>query len=164
MPLTDVADSGSEPAVAAWRFEGTVHCRAQPRAGQWRLRGRLAARRGEQAPAEAELLLTGVRPTPPTQQLPATLQGLHVQVQSPTLLSANSGDGRAAPQLLRLQTPEASMSLQVNSVHLQRDASRAFYHAVPGAALPRLTRYGWTLLLTLLRLPLLSRLIDRSYR
>ncbi len=45
------------------------------------------------------------------------------------------------------------------ALRLHRDASRAFFGAVPPMPVPRLTRAAWAALLLLLRLPLVSRLL-----
>jgi len=123
-----------------------VQCLAQPRAGDWRLRGRLRSEDGARPAAPAELLLSGVRPTASAQILPSRLHELRVQ-------GLVSGPG------LQLQAREGSYSLEPEAVRLHHDPAGSFYQALPRVGLPRRTRVAWAALLTLLRVPLVSRLL-----
>lgn len=142
---------GGLSALLPWSrtlvFEGPVQCLVQPRAGDWRLRGQLRSEDAGRAAAPAELLLSGVRPVASAQALPPRLHELRVQA----LVSPRVG--------LQLQAHEGSYSLELEAVRLHHDPSRNFYQALPRIALPRRTRIAWTALLTLLRVPLVSRLL-----
>lgn len=123
-----------------------MQCLAQPRAGDWRLRGRLRSEDGRPA-APAELLLSGVRPAATAQILPPRLHALRVQ----GLASPGSG--------LQLEAHEGSYRLTADAARLHHDPSHSFYQALPRIALSRRTRLAWAALLTLLRVPLVSRLL-----
>lgn len=137
-------------------FEGPVQCRAQPRAGDWRLRGRLRSAQAGKPAASAELLLSGVRFTASAQALPSRLHELRVRTTETT--QARLPRGRRA-QGLSFQAREGAFTLEVEALRVHHDVSQSFYHALPRIALPRLTRAAWATLLTLLRVPLVSRLL-----
>jgi hypothetical protein len=137
------------------QFEGPVQCFAQPRAGDWRLRGRLRSVAAGRPAAPAELLLSGVR-SASAQALPARLYELRVSTTESS--EAALLQGRRAHEL-RLEAREGRFTLQVEALRVHHDVSQSFYHALPRIALPRLTRAAWAALLTLLRVPLVSRLL-----
>lgn len=146
----------------AWVFEGPVECAGPLRTDRWRLCGRLAALQAGGKAGAAELLLSGVHLPGPLQGLPAKLHDLRVQAIPEARTAAGESTARPAPWRLELESRDLTLTLQVDSVHLHRDASQAFFSAVPGAVLSSRTRLGWALLLTLLRVPLVARLINRS--
>jgi hypothetical protein len=142
-----------QPSPRTLVFEGPVQCVAQPRAGDWRLRGRLrseAAAAPAAPAAPAELLLSGVRASGAAQALPPRLHELRVHAQAPHV---PAGYG------LHLEALEGSYDLELEALRLHHDASQGFYQALPRTALPRLTRAGWAALLMLLRVPLVARLL-----
>jgi hypothetical protein len=137
--------SGVDASQGSLIFEGPVQCLAQPRAGDWRLRGRLrSANAGKHAPP-VELLLSGVRCAAPALPLPPRLHELRVQ----------------AGVVLELSAREGSFILEVEALRVHHDVSRSFYRALPRISLSLLTRAGWATLLTLLRLPFISRLLKK---
>ena len=164
-------------------FEGVVHCIAQPRAGDWRLRGRLRSAQAGQPASPVEVLLSGVRtvgaaqlsgsarPGSASQPLPLRLHELRVQAFpcADGELQAQAGGhagalatpaGRCAYRL-QLEAREGRLGMQVDALHWHRDAANAFYGALPKVTLPALTRFGWAALLTLLRVPLVARRLSR---
>jgi hypothetical protein len=137
-------------------FDGPVQCLAQPRAGDWRLRGRLRSEAAGDSSRPAELLLSGVRAATPTQPLPRCLHDLRLQV-----VVGPEGDRDEAAMTLSLAAREGSFTLEVEALRVHYDVSQSFYPALPRVVLPLLTRAAWAALLTLLRVPLLSRLLNR---
>lgn len=131
-------------------FEGPVHCLAQPRDADWRLRGRLRSEGTDKPAVAAELLLSGVRSAAPALPLPPRLHELRVHPIT---------DVPEAPRAfrLKLEAREGGFMLEVEALRVHHDVARPFYAALPRIRLPRLTRIGWAALLTLLRVPLISR-------
>jgi hypothetical protein len=144
-------DASLNPLV----FEGPVQCVAQPHSGDWRLRGRLRSADAGKPSASVELLLSGMRSVASVPRLPPRLNELRVQ------LVANLPQERGAYRL-QLGAREGSFVLEVQALRVHHDVSRSFYHALPRIPLPPLTRAGWAVLLTLLRVPLVSRLLNRE--
>jgi hypothetical protein len=62
---------------------------------------------------------------------------------------------------LSLDAREGRFALDVEALGIHHDVSQSFYHALPRIALPALTRAGWTALLILLRVRLVSRFLSR---
>jgi hypothetical protein len=66
-----------------------------------------------------------------------------------------------APQRYRIESPELQLELRARSVQLHRDAAAAFFGAVPPPRVPLHLRFGWALLLTLLRIPGADALVGK---
>jgi hypothetical protein len=62
-------------------------------------------------------------------------------------------DHGAAPRRFRIESPEVQLELQARSAQLHRDAAAAFFGAVPPPRVPLRRRLGWSLLLSVLRIP-----------
>jgi hypothetical protein len=75
--------------------------------------------------------------------LPAALRDLRV-LELPVAV---------APRRFRIDCPGLQLELQARSVQLHRDAGVAFYGAVPPPRVPLRVRLGWSLLLSVLRIP-----------
>jgi hypothetical protein len=67
----------------------------------------------------------------------------------------------AGPQCYLLRSQELQLEFEADSMQLHRDAAREFFAAVPPPAVPWRVRLGWTLLLSLLRLPGAGALLSR---
>jgi len=61
----------------------------------------------------------------------------------------------------RIDGAGSQLTLQARSVQLHRDAAAAFYGAVPPPRVPLKMRLGWTLLLSVLRIPGAGALLGR---
>jgi hypothetical protein len=131
-------------------FDGVVGCEQQPDSAMVRLRG--TARGGS---AAAEVWFSGVSfAAAPASgpALPAVLQRVSVFE-----LALEPASRRA----FRIETSVGSFELHAGSVQVHRDAAREFFGAVPPLRVPRATRLGWALLLTLLRMPGAVRLLAK---
>jgi hypothetical protein len=126
-------------------FDGAIVCRQPSGAVNLLLRGR------ERGAEYVEALFAGAAPDAPA-VLPAMLHDVRLYQDSPNRFT--------------LLAKELRTSLTARSLQLHRDAARAFLRAVPPPRVPLGRRIGWTLLLTLLRIPgaaaLLMRLRGRS--
>ncbi len=130
-------------------FAGAVQCESADGAGQLVLRG---CARGMQ-PARSgltEVLFSGTG----TVTLPPALRDARV-----IELTA------VAPRRYRIESAGLQLEFPARSVQLHRDAAAAFFAAVPPVRVPLRLRVGWSLLLTVLRIPkaaLLLRMIRGS--
>jgi hypothetical protein len=89
--------------------------------------------------------------------LPSGLRGLRVSE-----LSAPDGAQPArGARSFRIDGAGLQQTLQARSVQLHRDAAAAFYGAVPPPRVPLKLRLGWTLLLSVLRIPGAGALLGR---
>jgi hypothetical protein len=66
-----------------------------------------------------------------------------------------------APRRYRIESPQLQLELSARSAQLHRDVAAAFFAAVPPARVPLRQRLGWSLLLTLLRLPRAELLVRK---
>ena len=66
--------------------------------------------------------------------------------------TAATGHG-VAPRRFRIESPGAQLELQARSVQLHRDVALTFFAAVPPPRVPLRLRLGWSLLLSVLRIP-----------
>jgi hypothetical protein len=142
------APGDSVPAAVRVRFVGWVGCEPLRGGRDWRLSGQVRAANGAEA---RQLLLSGVEPAEAA-ALPAQLQQLEVQV------NAHERGGYR----LQLLSADGRFSLRVRALQLHRDASAQFFRAVTPVPVPWHTRALWALLLTLLRVPVVSRRLIRS--
>jgi hypothetical protein len=85
--------------------------------------------------------------------LPADLRDIRV-VELPVVV---------APRRFRIDCPGLQLEIQARSVQLHRDAAAAFYGAVPPPRVPLRLRFGWSLLLSVLRIPGADTLV-RKFR
>ncbi|HWG76100.1 MAG TPA: hypothetical protein VN660_04835 [Steroidobacteraceae bacterium] len=146
-------------------FEGPVQCLAQPRTGDWRLRGRLRGAEAGKPSAPVELLASGMCASASAQPLPSRLHELRVRVTAPLHSDRDGSAVRprgAGAYGLSLEAREGRFTLQVESLRVHHDVSQSFYRALPRTSLSLMTRAGWATLLTLLRLRLISRLLTRT--
>jgi hypothetical protein len=97
--------------------------------------------RGHAADGDTEVLFSAASAV----ALPPALHDVRVV----ELLDAAS----ATERHFRLQAPQLLLELRARSVQLHRDAAAAFFRALPPTQVPLRLRLGWSLLLSLLRLP-----------
>lgn len=92
--------------------------------------------------------------------LPALLHGVRVTEHEPESLSVPGAhpDARASRRF-RIDADEGQYSVRARSMQLHADPSRAFYAVLPAEQVPRLTRWGWSALLTVLRVRPIVRLL-----
>jgi hypothetical protein len=127
-------------------FDGAVACSLEPGAVNLVLRG-LAC----DLPAEA-LLAGAVLDLPGG--LPAALHAVSLSEYAPSPEDAST-------RRFRLQSQRLQLDLAARSVQLHRHVARAFFGAVAPPRVPFGRRLGWTVLLTLLRIPGVERLLVR---
>jgi hypothetical protein len=135
-----VPESSTRELIA---FDGPVHCEAARGAVNLVLSGTARVAPGSQLPhgGLTQVLFSGASAV----ALPA---GLH----DATVIEI-AGAAPDARRQFRIHTPELQLQLQARQVQLHRDAAAIFYKAVPPVRVPMRLRLGWTLLLTMLRLP-----------
>jgi hypothetical protein len=124
-------------------FEGPVECALASGAVTFRLRGR---ERGGRA---ITALFAGASASGGLSGLPGTLHEVR-------LFDAAAEPGARQVQL---QARELQLDLVFRSLQLHRDAAGPFFTAVPPVHIPLATRLGWTVLLTVLRIPGAARLL-----
>jgi hypothetical protein len=128
------------------RFEGAVQCRAGSGAVGWSLHGMSTAMRPGLTRA-IELLFSGVTAGP--EQLPERLHEVRVVELE-------------QPQRFRIEAREGRFELRAHGVQRHcDDIARPFFGALPRRRVPRLTRWGWSLLLAGLRIGPLAHWIAR---
>lgn len=132
------------------QFDGAVECSLRPGAVNLVLRGRV----GEE-PAEALFAAATAELLPGA--LPASLHAVSVSEYTPP-------QAGATVHRFRLQSQELQLDLGARSLQLHRHAGRAFFGAVAPPRVPFGRRLGWTVLLTLLRVPGVERLLLRLRR
>jgi len=136
-------------------FDGAVDCQALTGAVNLRLRGVIAATARTDVPAAlndagaAEVMFSGaeVGAVP----IPVLLHQVRVLQLGPV------DWGHA----FRIQSHEGGYPVRARSVQLHWAAATAFFGALPPARAPRSTRWGWMLLLLLLRVPGAARLLAK---
>ena len=137
-------------------FAGPVQCELPAGAVNLVLRGQardtLAPRGGL-----TEVLFSDVRALP----LPDDLRDARVIQMAAAPASTTAPATAVAPQRFRIDSPQLQLELQARSVQLHRDVAAAFFGAVPPPHVPLQLRFGWALLLTLLRIPGAHALVAR---
>jgi hypothetical protein len=119
-------------------FAGPVQCERFPGAINLVLRGH------ERAPSESNAGVTEVLFSDASDvALPPDLRDLRV-MEVPAAV---------APRRFRIDGPGLQLELQARSAQLHSDAAAAFYGAVPPPRVPLRLRLGWSLLLSVLRIP-----------
>jgi hypothetical protein len=141
--------AGAAPGAAGHellRFDGAVQCRAGSGAVGWSLHGMSTAM--PSGPARAtELLFSGVAAGP--EKLPERLHDVRVVELE-------------QPQRFHIEAREGRFGLRARSVQRHSDdIARPFFGALPRRRVPRLTRWGWSLLLAALRIGPLAHWIAR---
>jgi hypothetical protein len=147
--------SGTAPPRELISFAGSVSCERLAGAIGVRLRGRAqrpAAQSGDSSGA-VELLFSEV----------AAGGALPPLLHAPQVFELSESDGSRLRNFL-VQAQEGRFVLQARSLQLHRDCSASFYRALPREPVPVSMRFGWRLLLGLLRVPGISRLIARRHQ
>ena len=142
-------DSSTRELIA---FAGPVQCEVADGAVNLVLRGYA---RATQRPRSglSEVLFSGASAV----ALPAELRDASV-----IEMAAAPGHGHGlAPRRYRIESPEVQLELQARSAQLHRDVAAAFFGAVPPPRVPLRLRLGWSLLLTVLRIPKADVLIRK---
>lgn len=119
-------------------FEGAVECAPGSGALNLILRGRERGSGGAVAALFAGA--SGLR----------GLTGLPAKLHDVRLFDRAAASGARQVQL---QARELQLDLVSRSLQLHRDAGRPFFTAVPPARIPVVTRLGWAVLLSVLRIP-----------
>jgi len=130
-------------------FDGAVECVAANGPVNLVLRGFETRGNGERSRHRAVALFSGATTPAGALNLPPLLNGLW--------LFELAGPG---PHRYLIRAQELQLELEAASMQLHRDAGREFFAAVPPPAVPWRLRFGWTLLLWLLRLPIAARLLS----
>lgn len=133
--------SPAPPALIG--FTGRVECR--------RVAGNTLTLAGREGDVPLTVHLGGVE-SPDLGELPGQLEDARVLERS------------GQPEGLRsfeLQSRGFSGLLRARGLQVHRDASRAFFAAVPPVPVPALRRTGWSVLLVLLRIPGFVGLLKR---
>ena len=161
-------------------LEGTVECRTSAAAVGLSLQGALAqaakpvARPAASAAAPAiapaatrvwrppvvQVLFSGVARITP--QLPVSLHAVRVaEIEAAAASSPHAG---AAPPLrcFCIDASEGHFEVLARGLQLHQDAHEAFFSAVPAREAPLALRWGWSLLLWLLRLGPFRWLLSRQ--
>ena len=136
-------------------LEGTVDCRVFAAAVGLSLQGR-------EAPM-VQVLFSGVAQMTP--QPPASLHAVRVTEIEPAAASLTPPAPKsAAPPLRRfcIEAAEGRFEVLARGLQCHRDARDAFFAAVPARPAPLMLRWGWSLLLSLLRLGPFRRLLSRQ--
>lgn len=135
--------SGRRELIA---FAGAVQCESAAGAVDLVLRG--YARGMEPARSGlTEVLFSGAG----TVALPPVLRDARVIELAAAPATGSAHD--IARRRYRIESPELQLELPARSVQLHRDAAAAFFGAVPPVRVPLRLRVGWSLLLTVLRIP-----------
>jgi hypothetical protein len=153
-------------------FDGSVNAHGGPGAVGLSLRGDArSAARGSSTTATAattaadsakfELLFSGV-----TQVAPAVPPMLHavrvIELGADTAAAPPlSQTGVRGSQVFRIEAREGEYLIHARAVQLHAAASAAFFAVLPPTHVGLFTRWGWSLLLSLLRVRPLVRLISR---
>ena len=130
-------------------FDGAVECLAANGPVNLVLRGFEMDAKGARSRHRAEAFFSGATTGAGALNLPPMLNGLW--------LFELAGPG---PHRYLIRAQELQLELEAASMQLHRDAGREFFAAVPPPAVPWRLRFGWTLLLWLLRLPIAARLLS----
>jgi len=154
-------------------FDGSVHAHGGPGAVGLSLRGEArTAARAFSTPAAAaaptaahsakfELLFSGVTQIAPA--VPPMLHAVRVVELDADAAAAPplSQTGVHGSQVFRIEAREGEYLIHARAVQLHAAASAAFFAVLPPTHVGLFTRWGWSLLLSLLRVRPLVRLISR---
>ena len=151
-------DSSTRELIA---FTGPVQCEAAHGAINLVLRGIARATQGSRC-GLTEVLFSGASAV----ALPLELRDARVIEMAAELEAAPAPAPAAgvAPRRFRIESPEVRLELQARSAQLHRDAAAAFFGAVPPPRVPLRLRLGWSLLLTVLRIPGAEALVRKFRR
>lgn len=122
-------------------FEGEVTCQGGNGAINLTLRGQTGPAGHS---SDLQVLFCGA-----TVSLPQTMRDVRVAEL----------DGLSTPRRYRIESHDMSIELHARSMQAHRGAAAQLFGAVPAARVPWRIRAGWTLLLSLLRLPGVGPLI-----
>ena len=148
-------------------FDGAVQCRLQAGAVNLILSGRergggaleaLMAGTRTDAAQEGAAQGTGASDGAALGSLPSSLHDARLLERTGVHAAAGLADprpsgARAVVRRLRLQSRERQLDLTAYSLQLHRDAAPSFHAAVPPLPATYGRRFGWALLLWLLRVP-----------
>ncbi len=150
-------DSSTRELIA---FAGPVQCEPAHGAINLVLRGMARATQGPRC-GLTEVLFSGASAV----ALPLELRDARVIEMAAELEAAPAPAPAAGVALrrFRIESPEVRLELQARSAQLHRDAAVAFFGAVPPPRVPLRLRLGWSLLLTVLRIPGAEALV-RKFR
>jgi len=135
-------------------FDGSVSTHRGCGAVGWSLRGQSRS-------ATLELLFSGVAQIAPA--LPPTLHSVRViELAADTAVAAPlSQTAVRSEHLFRIEASEGEYLVRARGVQLHAEASAAFFAVLPPTRVAPVTRWGWSLLLSLLRVRPLVRLIGK---
>jgi hypothetical protein len=148
-------DSSTRELIA---FAGAVQCEVAHGAINLVLRG-FARATPRPRSGLTEVLFSGASAV----ALPLELRDARVIEMAGELGAAPAPAAGVAPRRFRIESPEVQLELQARSAQLHRYAAAAFFGAVPPPRVPLRLRLGWSLLLTVLRIPGAEALI-RKFR
>ena len=111
-------------------------------------------------PGKTELLFSGVTQIAPA--VPPILHAVRVVELAADAAAAPplSQTGVRGSQVFRIEAGEGEYLIHARAVQLHAAASAAFFAVLPPARVAFFTRWGWSVLLSLLRVRLLVRLIS----
>jgi len=152
-------DSSARELIA---FAGAVQCEHSDGAVNLVLRGRgRRSASGGLPAAVTEVLFSDASAV----ALPSGSRDLRVsELSAPDGVQPAPGErsgGRGVARWFRIDGAGLQLTLQARSVQLHRDAAAAFYGAVSPPHVPLKLRLGWTLLLSVLRIPGAGALLGR---
>lgn len=163
-------EPAASPMCALIEFDGTVSVHTASGAVGLSLRGETApiAPLTGAAAAEAgasaarrravELLFSGVALLEPA--LPPSLHGVRLfELDAASSVLPTRRSNAAVERLFRIEAQEGRYTVRARGLQRQAGASQAFFAVLPRPRVGPLRRWGWSLLLSLLRLPPLARLI-----
>lgn len=152
-------DSSTRELIA---FAGPVQCEAAHGAINLVLRGFARATQGPRC-GLTEVLFSGASAVAlPLELRDARVIEMAVELEAAPAPAPAPAAG-VAPRRFRIESPEVQLELQARSAQLHRDPAVAFFGAVPPPRVPLRLRLGWSLLLTVLRIPGAQALV-RKFR
>jgi hypothetical protein len=129
-------------------FAGPVHCELPAGAVNLVLRGHARITQGPRG-GLTELLFSEAGAL----TLPGELRDARViEIDAAPAATPAVASG-LAPRRYRIESPEVQLELRARSAQLHRDVAAAFFGAVPPPRVPLRLRIGWSLLLSILRIP-----------
>jgi hypothetical protein len=133
-------------------FDGAVDCHAGAGAVALSLCGTAASAR-----EHAEVLFSGAAAG--AEGLPARLCDARVVELGGATTVASGAAPAEGLRRFRIEAREGRFELLARGIQVHQDIGGAFFSALPAARVPRIVRWGWSVLLTLLRFGPLARLL-----